>query len=404
MNTEKSLKAIFLGAVFLVPFFSSAAPLLPEELQLRSYLTIGTDAGATPNSTFNPRSFDGKNYANQINVMVFGRYTSGSNVPEMTVNNFVDPFVEHRTVMPFRGANNSTYMIAGGSAFSGNLSRYDFDGNNRVDIGSPHGQSGMEGFDWVDENTIIYASYAGANRKKLYFADVVAEPFAASINTTWNVEGVITTTATQRIRNVRVGDVYSGYAYYGDASQNVNPNFYAIDLATGVETLLGNAGTLTGAGSFGLWTVLERGGYLYVQTTDNGIQVYNMNSATSLGTPYATYSKAELDAITGQPPTDQYYGLDVTSDGSKLLLGGATGRVWEFGQPIVTVTQSGTDVILSWPSSINAIAIQSTSDLSANFADIDPQPSIVPDPDAKLNRATISIGIDGAFFRLRKTP
>jgi hypothetical protein len=47
--------------------------------------------------------------------------------------------------------------------------------------------------------------------------------------------------------------------------------------------VLGDAGSLTGTGSFGLWTVVERGGLLYVQTTDNGIQVYEMNSATSLG-------------------------------------------------------------------------------------------------------------------------
>ena len=120
-----------------------------------------------------------------------------------------------------------------------------------------------------------------------------------SANTAWNANAFITTSVTTRIRNVRVGDVYSGFAYYGDAGHNSNPNFYAVDLATGVETLLGNAGTLTGGGSFVVWTVLERGGYLYVQTTDNGIQVYNMNSATSLGSLYTTYTKLDLDAITG---------------------------------------------------------------------------------------------------------
>lgn len=293
-------------------------------------------------------------------------------------------------------------MLGGGSAFSGAFSRYDLAGLNRVDIGSPHGQSGMEGFDWVDGNTVIYASYAGPGRKNLYLADIVAEPFSASINTAWNPDGFKVTSATQRIRNVRVGDVYNGFAYYGDASVNANPNFYAINLATGEETLLGNAGTLTGSGSFGLWTVMERGGYLYVQTTDNGIKVYNMNSATSLGSLYATYTKAELDAVTGQPAVNQYYGLDVSPDGSKMLLGGAIGRVWEFGQPILTVTQSGTDIVLSWPSSIDAIVIQSTGDLSQGFLDLEPQPSIVPQ--GKLNRATVSIGANDAFFRLRKTP
>ena len=116
------------------------------------------------------------------------------------------------------------------------------------------------------------------------------------------------------------------YAYYGDAGVNDHPNFYALDLATGQETLLGNAGTLTGGGSFGIWTVLERGGFLYVQTTDNGIQVYSMVDATTLGSLFATYSHDLLKTITGYT-REQFWGLDVTPDGRRLLLAGTGTRM-----------------------------------------------------------------------------
>ncbi len=48
---------------------------------------------------------------------------------------------------------------------------------------------------------------------------------------------------------------FAMFACYGDAGQNGNPNLYAFNPATGVETLLGNEGALTGSGSFGPWTV-----------------------------------------------------------------------------------------------------------------------------------------------------
>lgn len=108
MKTLNHFKSLCLGLACCVPVLASAAPFLPGQLQLRSVLTIGEDAGVTPNSTFNPRSVGAKNYGNQINVMAYGRYASGSNVPEVSINNFIDPFIEHRTVLPFPGANSST--------------------------------------------------------------------------------------------------------------------------------------------------------------------------------------------------------------------------------------------------------------------------------------------------------
>jgi len=168
-----------------------------------------------------------------------------------------------------------------------------------------------------------------------------------------------------------------------------------------VETLLGNAGTLTGGGSFGVWTVLERGGYLYVQTTDNGIQVYNMNSATNLGSLYTTYTKTDLDTITGANAIGQYFGLDVTPDGSKLLLGGLGGLIFEFGPPILNIFQSGTDVTLSWPASVNSVVIQNSLTLSPpNFIDMNPQPAI--NVNGIMNEAAIPITNTTEFFRLRK--
>jgi len=390
-----------IAAICLSALWSQAAPYLPEELQLRVVINLGSDLGGG-NSVFNSRIFDQNNFVNQINSpMGFGRYPSGASTPSLVVNNTALP-LEHRMVAPFRGSLRDTYLLASssGATLSTFFSRYDFDGNNRVDANTPDNQT-AEGFDWVNENTIIYSDYTSGNRRRLYLASVVAEPFSVNATTTWNANGYITSAVTTRIRNVRVGDVYSGFAYYGDSGQNNNPNFYAVNLATGAETLLGNAGTLTGGGSFGIWTVVERGGFLYVQTTDNGIQVYNMNSATSLGSLFATYSKELLDSVTGS--SGQYFGLDVTPDGSKLLLSGLFGRIFEIGRPVLSVTQSGPDILLSWPASVTAVALQQSDSLSpANFSDLDPQPAISLSEDGSLNTATLPNAGEARFFRLRK--
>ncbi len=327
-------KYLILAAVCLAAALTQAAPYLAEQMQLHVTLRPYSDLGALPNSTFNPRFFDGDIYANQINHPCFGRYTAGSGRLKLVVNNTNNPAREHRMVSPFAGAYRSIYLLGSSSAAAPatTFTRYDFDGMNPVTVNSPDNQI-VDAFDWADETTIIYADYTAEHRNRLYLANVVAEPFSVTRNTRWNVNGYVSTDVSARIRNVRMGDVHSGYAYYGDGGQNNNPNFYALDLATGTSTLLGSAGSLTGAGSFGLWTVLERGGYLYVQTTDNGVQVYNMANATTLGSLYTTYTKAELDTITRNTGA-QYYGLDVTADGTKLLLGAPEGNVFEFGPPL----------------------------------------------------------------------
>ena len=336
-------KHILMAAACLTASITQAAPYWAEQMQLHVIVRPYYDLGISENSMFNPRFFDGDIYANQINNPCFGRYPSGSSTPEVVVNNAGNLAREHRMVAPFRGAYRTSYMLGSSSATAAatNFTRYDFDGNNPVTVNVPDGLL-ADAFDWADDNTIIYAIYSG-NRNRLYLATVVPNPFSVSKNTRWNSNGYVTTSVSTRIRNVRVGDVYSGYAYYGDAGVSNNPTFYAINLTNGVSTLLGNAGPVTGTGSWGLWTVVERGGYLYVQTTDNGIRVYNMTTATTLGSLYTTYAKDKLDALTGI--STQHYGLDVTPDGAKLLLGGLYGKVSELGTPLQTPAQRATYVI-----------------------------------------------------------
>ncbi|HOW66868.1 MAG TPA: hypothetical protein P5186_26550 [Candidatus Paceibacterota bacterium] len=379
-------------------------PLPP--LVWRNTVQLNADLSIGASSMFNPRFFDGDLYVNQINTPAFGRYPSGSNVPSLAVDNSMIP-VEHRMVAPFRGSQASTYLLGSSSAGSTTFSRYDYDGQNRVDVDVPGGDQTAEGFDWVDDQTIIYTVYnPSGNRKRLALAHVQADPFVVTADTRWNPDGYVTTSVSTRIRNVRVGDVYGGYAYYGDAGQNANPGFYALNLATGAETLLGNAGALTGSGSFGVWTVLERGGYLYVQTTDNGIQIYPMTGPTSLGALHATYTKDDIDLATGY--TAQYYGIDVTADRKGLIIGGGVGAAYELiaqgpsvTEPLVLgVTRSGANLILTWPAALSNAVVQSASNLSpGSFADLNPQPVITVS--GNLNHATIPIGAGNLFFRLR---
>jgi hypothetical protein len=368
-------------------------------VRLTTTFNLPADAGIGGSSIFNSRLFDGDVYVNQINTPGFGRYPLGSAVPSLAVASLQ----EHRMVAPFRGENRTNYIFGASGAATTVFSRYDFNGENQVDVAVPGDSQTSEGFDWVDENTIIYTTYnPSSGRRNLSLARVVAEPFSVVPDPRWNVNGFVTTSASTRIRNVRVGDQYNGFAYYGDAGQNTNPNFYAINLATGAETLLGNAGTLTGAGSFGLWTVVERGGLLYVHTTDNGVQVYNMNSATSLGSLVTTYSKAELDEATGY--TGQYWGFDVSGDGQTFILGGAPGLTWELtltseGTFEIGIARVGNNVVLSWPLALPDAVVETSGTLSPpQFTAMDPQPTVVPTADQ--NTATVPISESAAFFRI----
>ncbi len=124
-----------------------------------------------------------------------------------------------------------------------------------------------------------------------------------------------------------------------------------------------------------------------------------MTNATTLGSLYATYTKGQLDWITGG--SAQYFGLDVTPDGRKLLLAGLAGKVFELEErPSLTISKSGANLHISWPASVSVRIIQSSPSLSADLIDLDPQPAVVVNDE--LNTVTIPLNAGNAFFRLRK--
>ena len=400
-NGEGLLLAAISGTVYEV---QRRAAIASGEWQLGVKVRPCDILGQTQNSMYNPRYFDGNIYATEISgpaYRCFGVFTSGSGA---YVKGGIPPVNEHRMLGRLHSTGLDYLMGTGGDDGAGNLiptsTRYYYGSDAQVAT-FPDSQV-SESYDFVDDNTVVATDYTSGNRKRLYLVDVTADPFALTPTTTWGANSYVTTAVTTRIRNVRVGQVYSSYAYYGDAGQNTNPKFYALELATGVSTELGSLGTLTGGGSFGLWTVLERGGYLYVQTTDNGIQVYDMVNATTLGSLVTTYTKAELDAATGINPGNQYYGLDVSADNATMLLGAPLGSVYELAPAChLSVFKSGANVVLTWPSYYAGAVVESSSSLApGSFADLSPQPAKV----AAGDRVTATIPVDPSapvFFRLR---
>ena len=266
-------KSLILAAACLVAALTQAAPVPSGQWQLRVTVRPYADLGGqTLGSMYNPRTFDGNIYANEIGDAVhrsFARYSSGSSTMLAGV---IPAINEHRMVAPFRGVNRSTYMLATGGwdgvdpntpVFVPTFTRYNFDGTSPVTANAIDNQV-VESFDWVDDDTIISTCYVSGQRKKLYLTDVTAEPFALTRNTTWpGGLGYITSAITTRIRNVRVGETYPNYAYYGDNGVSVNPKVYALNLTTGVETEVGSwngtlkaglAGArLPAVGAFGRW-------------------------------------------------------------------------------------------------------------------------------------------------------
>ena len=155
--------------------------------------------------------------------------------------------------------------------------------------------------------------------------------------------------------------------------------------------------------SFGLWTVIERGGYLYVQTTDNGIQVYGpMINATNKGPLCMTYTKAELDALTGVAPDDQYYGMDLSADGRNMVLGAALGNAYVLEPACsLSITQLGTNVVLSWPAYYTNAVVEFTSSFDTAFADLTPAPAVVTEGDVRKTTIPADPAVP-VFFRLRR--
>jgi len=313
------LTSFILLVTFGVTTLALGVPLPSGSLRVGTVIDIGNDLGYR-SSMYNPRSFGDKNYIVQINNKGFGCYPVDSAVYEALCSN-EDGFGT-RMAGPFPTAD---YVLTAGDAGNDLFSRFDPNLSLDTRVFAMNLDVRPSSYDWVDDDTIIHNSYKSGLRTNLYLTDVNPDPFQVTPNTSWNANGYVTTGATTRIRNVRMGDVYNGYAYYGDAGTE-NAGFWAIDLATGVSTQLGTL-NVTGDGSWGLWTVKEVDGLLYVHTTHDGIYIYNMTDATTLGTLHTRYTKDKLDALAED--TNPNWGFDVVDDGSRMLLSAGLGRVIE---------------------------------------------------------------------------
>ncbi len=306
---------------FGVTTLALGVPLPSGSLKVGTVIDIGKEL-VSSSSMYNPRSFGGKNYIVQINTPQrgVGCYPAGSAFYEALAN--IGDGAEPRMAGPFQAAE---YILFSGGAGNDYFSRIDPNLNLDTRVFATNLDVRPSSYDWVDDDTIIHNSYKSGLRTNLYLTDVNPEPFQVTANTSWNANGYVTTEATIRIRNVRIGDIYNGYAYYGDAGTE-NAGFWAINLATGVstqvETLSG-----TGSGSWGLWTVKEVDGFLYVHTTHDGIYIYNMTDATTLGTLHTRYTKDGLDALAED--TNPNWGFDVVDDGARMLLSAGLGRIIE---------------------------------------------------------------------------
>ena len=300
------------------------APILSGQLGLKRTMTV--DAG----STYNPRMHGGEVYAVDITAPgSVSRFRPGSTTPDAAKTGLALP---SRMLSPM-GGNSTKWVIGSGSSEGGNdyFKRYDYATlTNETVAANSVGDLEPNSFAWVDSDTIISVSYQ--IRDRLYLFDVTADPFSTTSNTTWNANGYIDTAATgARLRNVTVGDWYSGYAYYAD-SLDATPDIYALDLATGVETVIGSMTIPDVVGSYadGPWQCKEVEGYMYIQTTDNGIYVYDMVDAVTLGSLYTHHTKAQLDAATGDGTSN--YGSDVSDKGRRMVLSAGSGKVAELGR------------------------------------------------------------------------
>ena len=306
---------------FIVTELAFGAPLPSGSLKVGTVIDIGKELVAR-SSMYNPRSFGGKNYIVQINAPQrgVGCYPAGSPIYEALAS--IGDGAELRMACAFPTVS---YVLFSGGADNDCFSRIDPNLNLDTRVVAMNLDVRPSSYDWVDDDTIIHNSYKSGLRANLYLTDINPDPFQVIANKSWNANGYVTTGAITRIRNVRVGDIYNGCAYYGDAGTNT-AGFWCIDLATGVSTPLGTI-NVTGDGSWGLWTVKEVDGFLYVHTTHDGIYVYNMTDATTLGTLHTRYTKDELDALAED--TNPNWGFDVVDEGARMLLSAGLGRVIE---------------------------------------------------------------------------
>ena len=344
------LTSFILLVTFGVTKLALGVPLPSESLKVSTVIDIGKEL-VSSSSMYNPRSFGGKNYIVQINAPQrgIGCYPASSAIYKALAN--IGDGAELRMAGAFQAAD---YVLLSGGANNDYFSRIDPNLNLDTRVLATNLDVRPSSYDWVDDDTVVHNSYKSGLRTNLYLTDINPDPLQVTANTSWNTNGYVTTGATTRIRNVRVGDIYSSCAYYGDAGTNT-AGFWVTDLATGVSTQLGTL-NVTGDGSWGLWTVKEVDGFLYVHTTHDGIYIYNMIDATTLGTLHTRYTKDKLDALAED--INPNWGFDVVDDGARMLLSAGLGRVIEIidsriadaPNPTIGAVDVRQTSILSWSS------------------------------------------------------
>ncbi|MCX7424331.1 MAG: PEP-CTERM sorting domain-containing protein [Planctomycetia bacterium] len=328
--------------------------LLSSEVRATPIITphLGATLTLNPGSIYNPRIYGGYNYGTNLGVgQPFGQWKAGSSTPVFTANG--PAATEQRMVGGFLGASSTTYLMATGGANApmNLLTRYDFDGTDPVSIACPVGDA-VSTYAWTGTpNRMVYNLYKpSTSRSDLVLADVTMSPsFAVTAVTTgpWAGDPPVYTqpagsirTSADYIRAVGTGSTYTNNAYYGSGgagdagAAGTDLNFWTLDIDSGVETLLGDFGPLvnsTLAYTNCIWTVVERDGYLYVQTAkgdNNGdvVKVFHMTDATTLERDgegnlvvVAAYTWAQLTALTGGEKL-YYLGFDVSPDGSRMLI------------------------------------------------------------------------------------
>lgn len=357
-----------------------AAPIPIDKLVVTAAMDTGSALDGA-NSNYNPRHFAGSNFVLQINTNGVVRYDTGTDVAAMVAPLDGGLGGQARMWSAMDGGSSTDWVLLAGGANEEFFSRLPYNAENtdaRVFAGAANREPNS--FDWVDNDTIIYSSYE--TRSTLYLADVTADPFTVTTNTTWNVDGAVTT-AAGRIRNVRVGDVYNTHAYYAEAAVDSNATVWSLDLATGESTSVGAIEQVSGDGSWGLWTIKEVDGYLYVHTSHDGVYVYEMEDATTLGPLFTQYTKETLDGLMSAAggTVSPNWGFDVVNNGSLMLLGG-NGMVIEIGADsggLGDVNLDGVvngldvdpfvDVLLNGPYQVEA---DMNADGDVNGLDVDP--------------------------------